>query len=185
MRAMLDSGSFNRAIAATKGFVGKSQNRPFHNYIRLEFHAADTCMTAMAVNGVMMSVEHVPCTCDEDFVTYIHPYIKLPNRKTAIIEVTEKETLIRCEDFIFGCPRVTGEDVFDWRKALPAEPEFRIAFNASYLLTALRAALVSRGSNSREPMILEFRGALEPVILRTNKRDIKMIMPVRISANEK
>lgn len=180
MKAMVDSTDFNRAISATKAFVGKNPNRPFQNYIRLEFSAAESCMTAMAVNGCMMSVEHVKCTCDMDGVTYIHPRIRLPKGKTAVIEVTGDETLVRCEDFIFGCPRIKGEDLFDWQKALPAEPTFRIAFNSRYLLDAWKAALASRGSNTREPVILEFRGPLEPVILRTGEDNIKMVLPIRI-----
>lgn len=187
MKAIVNSTDLNRAISATRDFVRKDLNRLFRAYIRLEFNAADACMTAMAVNGFMMSVEHVPCTCDEDLVTYIHPYIKLPNKKPVTIEVTEAETLIRCEDIIFGCPRIAGEDNFDWRKALPAEPEFKIAFNARYLRTTLNAAAVSLGSGSKAPVILEFRGPTEPVILRTKRPnqsdDIKMVMPVRIRMN--
>ena len=185
MKAEINSNDFNRAIAATKAFVAADSARKFRNYIRLEFSAVDSCMTAMAVDGYRMSVEHAVCECDEDFVTYIHSSIKLPCKTNAHIEVTEDETLIRCGDFIFGCPRLKGEDTFDWKGVLPGEPTFRIGFNGNYLLSVLQAAKASCGGSLRGPVILEFRSPIEPVILRTNKEDIKMVLPVRIKETRK
>lgn len=32
----------------------------------------------------------------------------------------------------------------------------------------------------RNPVILEFRSNVEPILLRTNKDDIKVVLPIRI-----
>lgn len=181
MIAKIKSNDFNRAVSAAKEFASKDPNRLYHTYIRLEFCAADSCMTAVAVDGYRMSVEHAVCQCEKDFVTYIHPSIKLPKHLDAIIESKENETIIRCDGIIFGCSTPKGQDHFlDWRKALPAEPTFRIAFNPEYLMDALKAAKVSRTGKPRDPVVLEFGAPNNPVVFRTGKDNIKMVMPIRI-----
>lgn len=64
MKAKINSTDFNRIIAATKGFVGKDDFRPLYKFIRLEFCAADSVVTAVAVDGYRISVEHSVCECD-------------------------------------------------------------------------------------------------------------------------
>lgn len=72
-------------------------------------------------------------------------------------------------------------DKFLWREAIPADdPTLRLGFNGNYLLSALQAAKVSIGGSFKDPVVLEFRNNLTPVILRTNKDDIKMVLPIRI-----
>lgn len=185
MRAKINSNDFNRVIAATKAFVSTGNSpQKCREYIRLEFDVASSRMTAMAVDGYRMSVEHAICECDEDFTTYILGSVKLPNKMNALIEVTESDTLIRCGDIIIGCPKLECPDEFNWMKILPEAPSFRIAFNGNYLLSALQAAKESCGKSLKEPVVLEFRGPLEPVILRTNKDNIKMVLPIRIKDSQ-
>lgn len=137
----------------------------------------------MAVDGYRMSVEHsIISDCDEDFVAFIKSNTKLPNKQYATISLTEegKEAVIRCGGFSFGYtqPQDSG---FEWEKAIPtSEVKYRIGFNGNYLLAALQAAKVSAGESFRQPVILEFRSNVEPILLRTNKEDIKMVLPVRI-----
>ena len=47
-------------------------------------------------------------------------------------------------------------------------------------MSALQAAKALAGESFRQPVILEFRSNVEPILLRTNKEDIKMVLPVRI-----
>lgn len=184
MKAKIYSNDFNRVIAATKDFVAASAVRVLHKYIRLEFSASDSKMTAVAVDGYRMSVEHAVCECDEDFYAYINANTKLPRGMNSTIEISGKDAIIRCGDFIFGCPQRDGE-FLDWEKALPGgEPSFRFGVNGNYLLDALKAAKVSCGNSFRQPVILEFRNALSLLIIRTNKEDIKMVLPVRIKGNQ-
>ena len=181
--AKIYTNDLNRLIAATKSFVSDRYLRPCNQYIKLEFHAADNQVVAMAVDGYRMSVEHsVVSDCDEDFVAFIKSNTKLPQKKYATISLTEdgKEAVIRCCEFSFGYtqPQDSG---FDWEKAIPtSEVKCRIGFNGNYLLAALQAAKVSAGESFRKPVILEFRSNVEPILLRTNKEDIKMVLPVHI-----
>nr|DAQ86022.1 MAG TPA: beta sliding clamp [Caudoviricetes sp.] len=181
--AKIYTNDLNRLIAATKSFVGNSDHRPCNQYIKLEFHAADSQVVAMAVDGYRMSVEHsIISDCDEDFVAFIKSNTKLPSKQYATISLTEdgKEAVIRCCGFSFGYtqPQDSG---FEWEKAIPtSEVKYRIGFNGNYLLAALQAAKVSAGESFRQPVILEFRSNVEPILLRTNKEDIKMVMPVRL-----
>lgn len=179
MKAKITSNDFNRLVAATKDFVSKNDWRKLHRYIRLEFSAADSSVTAVAVDGCRLSAEHSVCWCDEDFTAYINANTHLPRGMDATIENTGNEAIIRCGDFIFGCPQKGGE-FLDWQKVIPTgEPTFRIGFNGNYLLSALQAAKASCGG-LKEPVVLEFRGPCDPVLLRTNKEDIKMVLPMRI-----
>ena len=180
MKAKIFTNDFNRIIAATKGFVNKDDTKKLYKFIRLEFHSADSSITAVAVDGYRLSVEHAVCECDKDFVAYINADTKLPGSAEASIEVVNGETIIRCNDHIYGCRMMDGE-FLDWENVLPKDdPTFRFGVNGEYLLSALQAAKVSCGKSFKQPVVLEFRGELTPVILRTNKDDIKMVLPVRI-----
>lgn len=179
MNAKIYTNDFNRMIAATKNFVGTGDAKKAHQYIRLEFNAADSRVTAIAVDGYRMSVEHAVCECDEDFNAYIRSSVRLPLGQYADLTLRDGEAVIRCGDFIFGYRQPEGE-FLEWEKALPAAPTLRIGFNGNYLLSALQAAKLSAGNVFKNPIVLEFRGPLEPVIFRTNREDIKMVLPVRI-----
>ena len=178
--ARIYTNDLNRLIAATKSFVSDSDHRPCNQYIKLEFHAADNQVVAMAVDGCRMSVEHsVISDCGEDFVAFIKSNTKLPNKQYATISLTEdgKEAVIRCCGFSFGYtqPQDSG---FEWKKAIPTtEVKHR---NGNHLLSALQAAKVSVDGSFIQPVVLEFRSDVEPILLRTNKEDIKMVLPVRI-----
>lgn len=182
-KAKLFSNDFNRLVSATKSFVSDSNHMPCIQYIKLEFRAADNQVIASAVDGYRMSVEHsVMSDCDEDFVVFIKSNTKLPSKSWAYISLEDdgKEAVIRCNGFSFGYtqPKDNG---FDWRKAIPeSEAKYKIGFNGNYLLSALQAAKASLGESFRKPVVLEFRSNVEPIILRTNKEDIKMVLPIRI-----
>lgn len=179
-KARMTTDAFNRLIDATKGFVQKTGSRPIHQYIRLEFHSGDDEVIAIAVDGYKMSVEHGVCKSEEDFAVYVKSNIKLPRKTEVEIELDGNEAMFRCDGFIFGYQQPNCE-FLNWEKVLPKEdPSFRIGFNGEYLLNALLAARVSVGGTYKCPVVLEFRTPLDPVIIRTNKHDIKMVLPVRI-----
>lgn len=180
MEAKIFSNDSNRIVEATKGFVAQDPKRRLHKFIRMEFCASDSSVIAVAVDGRKMSVEHAACECDEDFVVYINASTRLPRGMDAAIEVVGSDVIIRCGDFIFGCPQKDGEFI-DWRAAVPKEDaSFRIGVNGNYLLTALKVAKISCGDSFKRPVVLEFRGETSPILLRTNEDDIKMVLPIRI-----
>lgn len=179
--ARIYTNDLNRLIAATKSFVSDSSHALCNQYIKLEFHAVENQVVAIAIDGYRMSVEHsVISDCEEDFVVFIKSNTKLPQKQYATISLTEdrKEAVIRCGGFSFGYiqPQDTG---FDWKKVIPtSEVKYRIGFNGNYLLSALQAAKASLGDNFRQPVVLEFRRNNEPILLHTNKEDIKMVLPI-------
>lgn len=179
-KARMTTDAFNRLIDATKCFVIKYGSKPIHQYIRIEFHSDSDEVIAIAVDGYRMSVEHAVCKSEEDFTVYVKSNIRLPRKTDVEIELTEDEAIFRCDGFIFGYQQPNGE-FLDWNNVLPkGEANFRIGFNGEYLLSALQAARVSVGGTYKKPVILEFRSPTEPVIIKTNGNDVKMVLPVRI-----
>lgn len=183
-KARIYTNDFNRLIAATKDFISKDEAAKIaHQYIRLDFSAKDSKVTAVAVDGFRLSVENsVISDCDADFTVYVKPNVKLPAKIYAFISLESDGTaLIRCNGFVFGYDQPEPSE-FDWEKAIPQGAlSLKIAFNGNYLLSALQAAKVSSGNSFKNPVVLEFRGPLAPVILRTNQEDIKMVLPIRIT----
>ena len=179
-KARMTTDVFNRLIDATKGFVQKTGSKPIHQYIRLEFHSADDEVIAIAVDGYKLSVEHAVCKSEEDFAVYVKSNIKLPRKTEVEIELDEDEAVLRCDGFMFGYHQPIGK-FLNLEGVLPqTEPSFRIGFNGEYLMKALESARISAGGTYKTPVVLEFRTPLDPVIIRTNKHDIKMCLPVRI-----
>ena len=187
MKATISTREFNRLIAATKAFVDVHGARPLYKLIKLEFSAKNQRVTAIALDGFRMAVENAALAeCDEDFIAYIGSNIKLPSRKDvyAQIELQGNRLIVDCEGYIFGSvqPAIEG---FDWKKVVPrSDVRYKIAFNGDLLLSALQAAKVSCGGKYSQHITLEFRGPLEPIVLRTNKEDIKLILPMRICGED-
>ncbi len=184
MQAQIHTGAFNRILGATKAFTSSNDNRPIMRYIRLEFSKETQSVTAIALDGYRMSVEHSVCvSVDEDFTAYIKP-IKLPNLRTATIEVKDGELFIRCDGAIYGFKQPDGDFPIDWKNALETiendTVQFKIGFNGELLLSALQAAKASSGGMLSKPVALEFRGAEKPITLRTGTNDIKVVLPVRM-----
>lgn len=179
-KAKMSTDALNRIIEATKAFCSKDTRRPMHTFIKLEFHAEESEVVAVAVDGYRLSVEHAAAESNEDFAVYVKGNVKLPRGKVVIIELVDNEAIFRCDGFVFGYLQPTGE-FLDWEKVLPTnEVQYKIAFNGDYLLSALQAAKASVGGTYKTPVVLEFRSFLEPIILRTNGKDVKMVLPIRV-----
>lgn len=188
MKAIINTREFNRLIATTKAFVDVHGARPLYKFIKLEFNAKDKRVTAIALDAFKLAVENAALAeCDEDFIAYIGSSIKLPSRKDvyAQIELQGNRLIVDCEGLIYGCaqPVLPALDAnFNWRKAVPKDDaRYKIAFNGDLLLSALQAAKASCGGKYKQHITLEIRSPLEPIILRTNEDDIKLMMPIRIS----
>ncbi len=182
---IMDTNVFNKIIAAVKGAVSASLGKPMYKNIRLEFRKENNAVTAIATDGFRLFVEHATCyEVEEDFDCYIKPSVHLPRGNSMRLELkkrdeTESVVEIECLGCIFGFVQPTG--VFlDWEKVLPDSPTFRIGVNAEYLLSALQAAKSSVGGAFKQPVILEFRGPIGPITIKTNREDVKMVLPVRI-----
>lgn len=182
---IMSTNVFNTIIAAVKGAVSASGRKPMYKNIRLEFRKENNAVTAIATDGFRLFVEHATCCeVEEDFDCYIKPSVHLPRGNSMRLELkkrddTESVVEIECLGCIFGFVQPNGA-FLDWGKALPDSPTFRIGVNAEYLLSALQAAKASVGGAFKQPAILEFRGPIGPITIKTNHEDVKMILPVRI-----
>ena len=182
-KATMSGGALNRILEATKTFQSKNNRNAAYNYIRLEFHSDDDEVIAVALDGHRMSVEHAVAKSEEDFIVYVHGNVKLPKYSTVHIELVDNEVILRCDGYVFGYQQPNTDNVayIDWKGVIPeGEPKFKIGFNGDYLLSALQAAKTSVGGTYKTPVVLEFRSSIEPVVLRTNKHDVKIVLPVRI-----
>lgn len=181
----MESSAFNRLIDATKAFCSKHNRNACYNFIRLEFHAETNEVVAVAVDGFRLSAEYGLAECEEDFVVYVQSNIKLPANSSTLFELIDDEAFIRCNGFIFGFKQPQGE-FLDWQNVIPtSDVQFKIGFNGDYLLSALQAAKASCGKSFKTPVVLEFRTPFDPIILRTNEKDVKMVLPVRLTERKK
>ena len=187
--AIMDTNVFNKIIAAVKGAVSTSVGMPMYKNIRLEFRKENNAVTAIATDGFRLFVEHATCCeVEEDFDCYIKPSVHLPRGNSMRLELkkrdeTESVVEIECLGCIFGFVQPTVP-FLDWEKVLPESPTFRIGVNAEYLISALQAAKASVDGAFKQPAILEFRGPLGPITIKTNREDVKMVLPVRIREAE-
>lgn len=182
--AKIETEDLNKLIACTKGFIDHNNFRVAFRYIRLEFSKNDRRVAAISCDGYRLSVEHsVVSDLEEDFVAYIKPNFTLPKGKTANIELDEEQKLckIHCDGIVLGYEQPDGEFFIDYKKVIPCnKPTLRIGFNGNYLLKALNAAKTSAGG-FKSPIVLEFTDNLSPVLFRTGKDDVKMVLPIRVS----
>lgn len=186
MKALIDGKSFNKLIESTKRFVAKSHRNQALEYIKLEFNKETCSVTAAAIDGYRMSIEHNICLeVDEDFSILVKPTVtKCPKReKFAKIEKLDDRAYIEFGDTITGFHQVKGE-FYDYTKAYADmtanEVTYKIGFNGDLLIDALLSAKASVGGTLREAVILEFRSPHEPIILKTGNENIKVVLPMRI-----
>lgn len=188
--ATIYSNDFNRLLDATRSFVRKNNDvRQQFSFIKLEFRKDTQQVTAVAVDGYRMSVEHtVISECTEDFIAYIKPTIKLPRGEYATISLPGDGQVaqIKCNGFLFGYEQPPSTE-FHWENIIPrGSPSFEIAFNGNLLLSAIQAAKVSAGNSFKKPLVLQFFSPMSPALIRTNDdNDIKMVLPMRYSRKEK
>lgn len=189
MKATIYYDELKRLITATKDFVAGSPCKPAHTFIRLEFYAEDNQVRACAADGCKLSTEWGRCAeVDEDFVTYIQPTLleQIGACQNILFTAREGHATVTTEfvSIHYVTPREGEFLAVD--KAIPHDkPEFRIGFDGRYLMDMLKAAYV-RGTSNR-PVIIEFRGALNPAVLKTisldGKENIKLVMPMRLKAD--
>lgn len=184
MKAIIMASDLKRLIGATKDFTNSSPRRVIHQYIKLEFSKEYSTVTAVAVDGYRLAVEHSVCSeIDCDFTAYIKSDIpKARKDDLAIIEIINDTCLIRVNDRLTGYKQPTGE-FLNQKEAISnltkRDLNFKIGFNGNLLISALKAAQVSCGG-FKTPVALEFQSNLDPVVLRTNDDDIKLVLPIRL-----
>lgn len=185
MRATLEGATFNRLIGAVRNFTGKSEVSPQNRLIQLHFHREGTSVKAYALDGFRAAKECAVCyTVEEDFVALISPPPLKANGSALVeVEVSDGFAYVSYGDIRFRTkqPDVKPFDVQKFIDDTMQKPDImRFGANVDYLLDALKS-LKASGASSRKPVIVEFRSPLEPIILRTDRDNPKMVLPVRLS----
>ncbi|SBW02464.1 hypothetical protein KL86CLO1_11650 [uncultured Eubacteriales bacterium] len=188
MKATISGANFNRLIDAVKYFVDKNCTREALRYIQLRFDRELCKVTAYGVDGHRASKECAMClTVDEDFTAMVKvPPIKANGQLTVEISRDDGYAYISYGDIQFRTakPGAMPYDVDDViKKAVERTDVMRFGANVDYLMDALRS-LKTTGATGRRPVIVEFRGPNDPIILRTDKDNPKMVLPTRISSEE-
>lgn len=185
MKATLDGATFNRLIGAVRNFTEKSDNRPQNSLIQLHFHNGETSVEAYALDSYRAAKECAVCyTVDEDFVALISPPPLKANGSAVVeVEVSGGFAYVSYGNIRFRTKQPNAE-LFDVQKLIDdtmKKPDImRFGANVDYLLDALKS-LKASGASSRKTIIVEFRSPLEPIILRTDRDNPKMVLPVRLS----
>lgn len=184
MKATLEGATFNRLIGAVRNFTGKGDVRPQTRLIQLHFCKGLTSVEAYALDGYRAAKECAVCyTVDEDFVALINPPPLKANGSIEVeVEVSDGFAYVSYGDIRFRTKQPNAE-LFDVQKVIDDTMQkpniMRFGANVDYLLDALKS-LKASGASSRKPIIVEFRSPVEPIILRTDRDNPKMVLPVRI-----
>lgn len=184
--ARMNSTDFNRLVKATKDFVDELY-RPILSYIHMEFDANTQTVTAVACDGYKLSTEHAKADCDESFSCYVKRDAHIPGGGDVQITLCEEPQQLRLESADFSVSyNQPADNYLDWKRVVPTTPPgYSITFNGNLLLDALKAAKASCSKSFKGSLVIEFRDPNEPIVIRTNEDDIKLVLPLRMQKREK
>jgi len=163
MEAILGAKDLKRIINATRRFVGNCSDahRAIYQFIRLDFSKEFSSVTAVAVDGFRMSIEHAVCrSVDEDFTVYVKGDIPKSSKYDLCTVWKQADyCYLRVNDMVIGNKQPSGE-FLDYNATLQNStsnpPSFRISVNGDYMLTALQAAKISCGDIFKTPVVIGF-----------------------------
>ena len=184
--ARMNSTDFNRLVKATKDFVDELY-RPILSYIHMEFDANTQTVTAVACDGYKLSTEHAKADCDESFSCYVKRDAHIPGGGDVQITLCEELQQLRLESADFSVSyNQLADKYLEWKRVVPTTPPgYSITFNGNLLLDALKAAKASCSKSFKGSLVIEFRDPNEPIVIRTNEDDIKLVLPLRMQKREK
>lgn len=166
----------------TRTALGNAGSREAHRYVRFTCKAGE--LTAAAVDGYRIHSVTIPVNIinGRDSFSFLLKPFALPATDSDYIQCTLDKKEIT---FDFGNRKYIerlGEDIegfMDVEKAMPnKEPVERIGFNPKYLVDALK----SFKQGSRNPVVLEIRDSISPIVIRSkqNPTDYRLVLPVRM-----
>lgn len=184
--ASIEGEAFNRLIAGTEKFVCRDARMPVLQYIVLQFSEDAQRVCATTADGFRFSREYASCEVERDFTAFFMPRIRVPK---TICEVysDEGDVIIRSAGgLVFGF-RQPSYPLFNMEKineTLNKPVILTTAANATFLIEALQCARAVNNGTHKRHVYMDFRGPLEPVVIRTGKENIKMVVPIRIYGEE-
>lgn len=166
----------------TRAALKKSGVREAHRFVRFTYKSGE--LTASAMDDYRAHAVTIPAEVingRDTFSFLLKPFV-VPATDAEYIQCTLNKKEIT---FDFGNRKYIErlgegiEDFIDVEKAMPnKEPVERIGFNPKYLVDALK----SFKQDSRNPVVLEIRDPLSPIVIRSkqNPTDYRLVLPVRM-----
>ena len=179
MKAIIEAKEYKRLIENTKKFTTPYGAEKMQ-YIHLRF--IDGEVRAAALDGYRISVEYATYTGD-NFNCYVKTNMpKITGVKNITVELVDNKVLITANDDLIGCKQPEGEyyDIDKFIDDYSAKPEIGvIGANSQFLIDALSAI---KGQSIKDKCAkLEIRGEMDPIIIRSGEKNIKLILPVNIN----
>jgi DNA polymerase III sliding clamp (beta) subunit (PCNA family) len=181
MKAILKTEDLKRLIKGTVKFVSKEERKYILQYVQLKFSKDEMTVTAIALNGYMLSVETVKCyNLDESFTAYIRPHLPVGAKcEYSTIEMSGENCLIDIDGRIVGYKQPDGEffnsDKFLYEtEHLPVIAE--IALTKDFLIDAIKS--LQQDELKKSPVVIQIRNGLQPVSVQMGK-STRHILPVR------
>lgn len=166
----------------TRMALGKSGTRESHKFVRFTYKSGE--LTAAATDGYRVHAVTIPAEVvnGRDAFSFLLKPFAVPATDVDYIQCTLDKKEIT---FDFGARKYIerlGEDIenfMDVEKAIPnKEPVERVGFNPKFLADALK----SYKQEPRDAVVLEIRGPLDPLVIRSmqNPTDYRLVLPVRM-----
>lgn len=188
MQAIMNAKDLKKLIEATKHTTGNGLfGKKMLQYIKLSFTKDE--IKAVSLDGYAMSIEYCSCKADEDFTVLVKPFKvgRINSNAQAIIELKDDICLIYIDDSITGFKQPDLEFINDDELLKPYKenpPEYKAYFRGLLLLKALQEVKASIGDNylkSDQVARMEFYGGHQGVLIKTGKKNVKLVLPCRYS----
>lgn len=185
MRAIIDYKEIKKIINSLKKFVSYETYRTAKRMIRMEFDKEGQTVKAIAVDGYKLQVKVAPLIAiDESFIAYIRP--EIPNVKGASMTeiVADNKGASLTVDYITLYSNAPNGEFMNYQEVynglVKKPPVATIDFNPDLLADALKTLK----NGKKEPITLEIRGKLEPMLIREKGEAYTLVLPMRVRSEK-
>lgn len=187
MKATMRGANFNRIISAVKAFTSANEARPANTMIQLHINKEALTVSAYGVDGYRAAKESGTIySADGDFrVLIFAPPIKAPTEAVVEIEDDGEYAYITYGDIRFRYKQPEGKpfDVQDFFEKEMVKERRQVGLNVNYLLDAAKS-IKAAGRTIRQSVVIEFGGPADPVIIRADHENPRVVLPVRLRADQ-
>lgn len=183
MKAILKAVDLKKIFNGTKKFVGTGVGIAIMQYIHIVVTEDEVRFEAL--DGHRFSVEYASVvSVDKPFECFIRPEIPKISKydEYAEIELESGAAYITVSDRIIGYKQ-PAEKAYDLQKLVDEyskkEIKAKIGVNSRLLADALNSITDQKTTNNLAK--IEICNPSEPIIIRSNEKDIKVVLPVKIA----
>lgn len=176
MKAIVKTRDLVRVIKNVRKFIGTNGNMQY-----IKFEVKETELRAMAIDGYSFSIEQCECTADESFEFYYRPFVPvMKDGEYTEIEMVNDKVLVTTGENIKGFVQPDIGQFYNLDEGIENNTKkdvlLRIGFNPDLLKKAIDIERVDK----LKPIVLEFRGPKEVLVIRNGEKNIKVVLPCTI-----